>query len=44
MLEGGADIRFIQEQLGHSDINTTTVYAKVSIRKLKEVHERCLKG
>jgi integrase/recombinase XerD len=38
MLEGGADIRFIQLQLGHADISTTEVYTQVSIRKLKEIH------
>jgi integrase/recombinase XerD len=38
MLEGGADIRFIQEMLGHASIASTQVYTKVSIRKLKQVH------
>lgn len=32
MLEGGADIRFIQEMLGHARIASTELYAKVSIR------------
>ncbi len=39
MLEGGADIRFIQAMLGHSSIEATQVYTRVAIRKLKEVHE-----
>lgn len=39
MLEGGADIRFIQAMLGHVKIETTQVYTRVAIRKLKEVHE-----
>lgn len=38
MLEGGADIRFIQQLLGHASIRTTEVYTQVSIRKLKQVH------
>ena len=39
MLEGGADIRFIQAMLGHADLSTTQIYTRVAIRKLKEVHE-----
>ena len=39
MLEGGADIRFIQAMLGHASILSTEVYTQVAIRKLKEVHE-----
>ncbi len=38
MLEGGADIRFIQQMLGHADIKTTQVYTRVSLHKLKSVH------
>jgi integrase/recombinase XerD len=38
MLEGGADVRFIQEMLGHAKLETTQIYTQVSIRKLKEVH------
>jgi integrase/recombinase XerD len=38
MLENGADIRFIQEMLGHVEISTTQIYTQVSIRKLKEIH------
>lgn len=40
MLEGGADIRFIQQLLGHEKLETTQIYAQVSIRMLKEVHAR----
>jgi len=38
MLEGGADIRFIQQMLGHAEISTTQIYTQVSIKKLKEIH------
>jgi integrase/recombinase XerD len=38
MLEHGSDIRHVQEQLGHACLQTTQVYTRVSIRKLKEVH------
>ena len=38
MLEGGADIRFIQQMLGHAKLETTQIYTQVSIRRLKEIH------
>ena len=38
MLENGADIRFIQQMLGHATVKSTEVYLQVSVRKLKEVH------
>lgn len=38
MLENGADVRFIQALLGHADLNSTQIYTRVSIRKLKEIH------
>jgi integrase/recombinase XerD len=38
MLENGADIRFIQALLGHTDLRSTQIYTHVSIIKLKEVH------
>lgn len=38
MLEGGADIRHVQEQLGHACLQTTQIYTHVSIKRLKEVH------
>jgi integrase/recombinase XerD len=44
MLENGADIRFIQHLLGHADLRTTQIYTQVSIRMLKEVHQRTHPG
>ena len=41
LLEGGADIRYIQEILGHAQLSTTAIYARVSIQHLREVHRRC---
>ncbi|WP_255580251.1 tyrosine-type recombinase/integrase [Caulobacter sp. D5] len=38
MLEGGADIRFIQELLGHASLSTTQIYTRVMVGKLSEVH------
>jgi integrase/recombinase XerD len=38
MLENGADIRFIQQMLGHARLDTTQIYTQVSIRMLKEIH------
>jgi integrase/recombinase XerD len=41
LLEGGADIRYIQQLLGHEKLETTAIYTEVSITRLQEVHERC---
>jgi len=38
MLEGGADIRYIQQMLGHQELSTTRIYAQASIHQLKQVH------
>jgi len=38
MLENGADIRFIQQLLGHAELSTTQIYTQVSIQKLCQVH------
>jgi integrase/recombinase XerD len=38
MLEGGADVRFVQEMLGHTKLETTQIYTQVSITKLREVY------
>lgn len=39
MLENGADVRFIQQMLGHANLDTTQIYTHVSIRQLQAVHE-----
>ncbi len=38
MLEGGADIRFIQQMLGHANLSTTQIYTEVSIQQLQRIH------
>lgn len=40
MLENGADLRYIQEMLGHAGMETTTIYTRVSVRHLRETHNR----
>jgi integrase/recombinase XerD len=40
MLENGADIRLIQQLLGHARLDTTQIYTEVAIRALREVHAR----
>ncbi|MGI2080966.1 tyrosine-type recombinase/integrase [Shewanella putrefaciens] len=40
MMDHGADIRYVQEFLGHADLSTTQIYVHVSMAKLKEVYNR----
>tara|TARA_Y100000385_G_C13099652_1_gene643664 strand:- start:794 stop:1825 length:1032 start_codon:yes stop_codon:yes gene_type:complete len=40
MLENGADIRLIQQLLGHARLDTTSIYTEVAITHLKEVYNR----
>ena len=40
LVENGADIRYVQELLGHASLNTTQVYTRVTIDTLKQAHRQ----
>ena len=44
MMERGADLRSLQTLLGHEHLNTTEIYTHLTLKQLREVHDRTHPG